>query len=127
MSQRVTRYRFPAKYKSPDSRCMCPNKMGCSQVPRTRKFASASNSAPGHSIRASGEDEASMSNCKLRKKGESVDGPEIPSLEETRAPALSSPCVHKTRCTATFPETTPESVVPVSRKFPPSNQLMPSG
>src|SRR6202040_1395198 len=113
--------------KSPDSRYMCPNKMGCSQVPRTRKLASASNSAPGHSMRASGEDAASTSNCKLRKKEDSVVGPEIPSLEETRTPALSRPCVSITRCTVTFPETVPELVVPARRKFPPNSQLIPSG
>src|SRR5882762_1361202 len=106
---------------------MWPRRIGCSHVPRTRRFASACSCAPGHSIRASGADTASTSNCKLRKYGELVVGLAMPSFADTSIPATSNPCVRVTRSMVTFPESRPASGVPVSLNEPPTSQLMPSG
>src|SRR5580692_2806606 len=104
---------------------MCPNIIGCSAVPRTRKFASASRCAPGHSIWESGNDVASTSNCKFRIKLELLGPPELEL--EANAPIDSKPSVNATRCTCTFPDSKPPFDVPESRNCAPNNQLMPSG
>jgi len=55
------------------------------------------------------------------------NGPEIVPFDDTNTPATSRPCVMVTRSTTTLPESTPEEGVPVSRREPPTSQLMPSG
>src|SRR5579885_2177535 len=64
---------------------MWPRRMGCSQVPRTRSWASASSSALGHSTRVSGVETPSISNWRLRRKAELAGGAERPADEPAHA------------------------------------------
>src|SRR5277367_6251040 len=99
--------------------------MGCSAVPRTRRFDSASKCAPGHSMRASGVEFASTSNCRLRRNVELVEPVEL-ELEASNA-SDSIPLLRLTRWIVTLPVKKPPSRVPDNRRLPANAQLNPSG